>query len=488
MYDDKGRTPLTNHLRKKGVFITPLNQIGNLQINSWIKDRLPEYLWIGLILNHYEDRNEGLEKCLRILTYIKNLNLDFYVPLFSKIINLQENLQVRIFKFIQYEVASDVLSPLTIIFSFSKYPVFTNVFGNYYDFEKQKDLLSILVTKMYDHQSNFSTDIRYCVVYFSIITDHLKMPLDMMKRIPEYMKFDHDAEEMHMLRPFIRSTEITPILDEKNKEYLDTFWDGISNMTDCKPIYIKFENNADEKDVNEYMQLVSDIFCYYSDLYRVAEPLNQKMLVLIGIATYSYKRFSEIIDYNLYNSISGRTIVRVLIEDYIMMKYLLLEEPEKPNIWEEFQSYGIGQLKLIVEKYRMHAEELKESHVEYKYLDFIVNDYMNEEFLNMDTNYFNKKSIREKAIAVNEKELFDIYYDYDSSFEHGLWGAIRECAMLKCDTPGHQFHLIPDCNREQNLKTVWHDAKVLLNRTINLLIDNYGLSDALGERFEKYRK
>lgn len=35
-----------------------------------------------------------------------------------------------------------------------------------------------------------------------------------------------------------------------------------------------------------------------------------------------------------------------------------------------------------------------------------------------------KITIRDKAIEVDEKELYDIAYDYDSSFAHGLWGAI----------------------------------------------------------------
>ena len=44
----------------------------------------------------------------------------------------------------------------------------------------------------------------------------------------------------------------------------------------------------------------------------------------------------------------------------------------------------------------------------------------------MDTKYFDKQNIRLKAESVDEKNLFGLYYDYDSSFEHGLWGAIRE--------------------------------------------------------------
>lgn len=66
-----------------------------------------------------------------------------------------------------------------------------------------------------------------------------------------------------------------------------------------------------------------EVFTYLSELFAAADPLNEKMSVLLGIATYSYKRFKEIYEHQLFNSISGRSCVRVLIEDYIMMKYLV---------------------------------------------------------------------------------------------------------------------------------------------------------------------
>ena len=47
---------------------------------------------------------------------------------------------------------------------------------------------------------------------------------------------------------------------------------------------------------------------------------------IFGIATYSYKRLLEVVDHKLFNSISGRGAVRVLIENYIMMKYLVSTE------------------------------------------------------------------------------------------------------------------------------------------------------------------
>lgn len=113
----------------------------------------------------------------------------------------------------------------------------------------------------------------------------------------------------------------------------------------------------------------------------------------------------------------------------------------------------------------------------YPYLGILINEYTDQQFLDMDTKYFDKYNVREKAIDVGEKDLFGLYYDYDSAFEHGLWGAIRESAMLKCSSAGHQFHCIPDVENNQKLNSVWPDCRSVMNKTLQVLKDTYTLPD-----------
>ncbi len=86
------------------------------------------------------------------------------------------------------------------------------------------------------------------------------------------------------------------------------------------------------------------------DLFVTTAPLDEKMVVLLGLATYSYKRLKEIYELRAFNSIAGRSCVRVMIEDYIMMKYLVKNEQSHDNIWREYQLYGIGLYKLVLSK------------------------------------------------------------------------------------------------------------------------------------------
>lgn len=481
---------LKDHTFKKGVFITPMNDaIGDkLNFNNWFLERAPEYLWLGLLLDGFDDRKMGLQRIAAILKYICDLKTSLISPLFSEILALDEKIQTSIYSCIQSNGTPKSLSPLTLLFPYSKAPIFASAF---IDDEmnakcKYEKLINVL-KKMADHQSEFSTDIRFCVVYFSIASSHLCVKKNVIDELNIYAQIDHSDERMRSIRPLVRSLEITPAAYSlNNQQCITEFWRRISSMSECKPFAIEYTKDVEDDSVSSYNSFLKAIFEYFSNLYRITNPLDKKMLVLLGLATYSYKLFSEITDHALYNSVSGRTVIRIMIEDFIMMKYLLKMEPEKPDIWIAYQSYGIGQLKLIVERYLQMAEKPDKSHVDYKYLDIVVGSYGNKEFLNMDTTYFDKKSIRDKAIFVNEKSLFDDYYDYDSSFEHGLWGAIRESALLACDAPGHQYHCVPDFMNAQHLKSVWYDAVMVMNKTIRVLEENFGLSDELKGRMKEY--
>ena len=225
-----------------------------------------------------------------------------------------------------------------------------------------------------------------------------------------------------------------------------------------------------------YMENLHEIFAYLCELFTSSSPLDERMNVLLGIATYSYKRLKEAYDHNLFNTISGRSCIRVLIENYIMMKYLVKNESSHENIWRDYQLYGLGLYKLVLARFREN-DVSEQAHFDEKYIEALVNEFKEEEFINMDTKYFDKQNIRLKAESVDEKILYGLYYDYDSSFEHGLWGAIRESSLLKCNNPAHKYHCIPDIEDQNRLKTVLPDCIMVMNKTLLFLDEMYGIPE-----------
>ena len=474
------KSKLSDHIFKKGKFITPWNNaLGSLsKMQSWSQNRLPEYLWLGLILDKY-GRKKGLEKSYFILNKLYEINKKLTVPAFSLILKLDTEEQMKLYSYITEIMDKQVLAPLTLLYTYSDYQEFSRWFcePNITPSDRQKSI-DMVLKEGYFHQSELATDIRFLVSYFSLLTGHIHMPKSQLDLILEYPHLEHSNERMRIIRPTIRSMEMMLLhLEILDVQFLEDFWRRISKMSECKLFCINFPSN--ESDADKYIETLHRIFDYLSNCFISINPLDKKMLVLFGISTYSYKRLLEIVNHNLYNTIAARGAIRTVIENYIMMKYLIENENTQENIWDKFQYYGIGLYKVVLARSRETQSDLSNNHIDYKYMELLVNEYMDEEYIDMDTSYFDKQNIREKAISVGEKELYGLFYDYDSSYEHGLWGAIRESSLIKCESPAHQFHCVPDYENKQNLKNVWPDCVKIMNKSIVLLNELYSIPEHL---------
>lgn len=472
---------LGDHTLKKGKFITPINSIPTMQEmsdeKSWTYGRMPEYLWIGLILKQL-GRENGLNKLYNIISVLHKLAPELYTARISQILKLDPEVQKRFYIFMISVGVKEALAPLTIFLTVSQAPVFAECF--YCTEISVEDRCSALTDCMRDimnHQSFESTDIRFVALYFTLLSGKVHLMKNQIDLLMAYPSSAHEDKIMHMARPTVRSLEMMLLTFEKtDSKYLQDFWRCISEMTECS-VY-SFEFPEETRNIGTYMGKLHEIFVYLSALFSSACPLDERMNVLLGIATYSYKRLKEVYEHSLFNSISGRSCVRVLIEDFIMMKYLLKHETSHENIWRDYQLYGLGQYKLVLARHREYGVS-EQSHFDVTYIEALVNEFKNEEFIDMDTNYFDKQNIRLKAESVDEKKLFGLYYDYDTAFEHGLWGAIRESSLLKCDNPAHKYHCVPDVEDENRLKTVMPDCIMVMNRMVDLLNELYGIPEQL---------
>lgn len=474
-------TTLSEHTFKKGEFITPINSIPMMQEfedeKSWSYGRMPEYLWIGLLLKYY-GREEGLRKSYGIISTLHKLAPDLYTARLSQVIKLDSEVQKRFYDYIVCIGAKDALAPLTVFLTASKAPIFAGCF--YCPQKSIEDRCEAIIDAMRDimgHQTDEATDIRFVALYFNLLSGKLHLQKDQVDLLMAYPASKHTDEIMCLARPTVRSLEMMILtFEETDSAYLKDFWRCVSEMTDCSIFVLEFPE--EKRNITAYIEKLHDVFTYLSELFVATDPLNEKMNVLLGIATYSYKRLKEVYDHQLFNSISGRSCVRVLIEDYIMMKYLVKNEPSHDNIWRDYQLYGMGLYKLVLARHR-ESDVLEGSHFDEKFIEVLVNEFKGEEFINMDTKYFDKQNIRLKAECVDEKALYGLYYDYDSSFEHGLWGAIRESALLKCNNPAHKYHCVPDVEDETRLKSVLPDCVMVMNKAVSFLNELYGIPEQL---------
>jgi len=85
---------LNQHKFKKGKFISPWNDMDfRMTQNPWFQNRLPEYLWLALILNKY-DRKQGLDVCNSIMLFVKELKINSLS--ISEILNVDDERQAKL--------------------------------------------------------------------------------------------------------------------------------------------------------------------------------------------------------------------------------------------------------------------------------------------------------------------------------------------------------------------------------------------------------
>lgn len=477
----KNTSGLSDHVleKKKGIIVTPLNHgLGDLlKLNSWSKERLPEYLWLGLILQAY-GRKDGFKKSIQILQELSKSLVPLNNPCLSVILSLTDEEQIKVYKTISKIVDKRIMSPLTIIYRRNIYPIFNDYF--FIPQFRAKDRIEVLskAIKIYTpSKSHEAADLRFLVVVFRVLTGKLIFPanaMELAKFLEEYPFTDHEDEKMKTYRPNVRCME--PMGFEEDVQFNLKFWRDIGMITPCNPWGIEFKKNSE--DYKKIIYECRKILEYVLVSHKEESLKEDKFDIIVGSTNYVLKIFAEIDSNFLGNSILGRHGIRTIIEIYIMLKYLLKKENEKPDIWKEYKAYGIGKYKLVLLKAR-ESQLNKSSHFTEPIVDAIVNEHSFEEFTDVDLKYFDKQSIREKSIDVGEKELYDLFYDYDSSFSHGLWGAIRESAMIACDNASHQYHGIPDVSARQNLSDIKSDCMEIMKKLFCLLSEIYQIPDNL---------
>lgn len=317
------RSKLSDHKFEKGVFITPMNQISDFEFQSWINDKLPAYFWLALIINYY-GKNTGLKKAYNIISYLTTtLKEEIESPTFNTINNIEKHKLVLFYDYLVTQIDREALYPLTIIYYDEEYLIFNKYFNINSEYERLEILIDVL-HETYNHQSNLSTDVRFIIVWFHVLYGRLKF-LEGMKIIDalnEYANLPYEADEMGGYSSLIRATElplIEIVKESFDEVFNNNFWDNISQLTECNLIYVDLKDEDNMEEIKQYQDYLYEIVKYYKDYLETIDILNVKSKVLISIFAYSYKRLNELVEYNLYNQISGRTITRSLVENLIMM-------------------------------------------------------------------------------------------------------------------------------------------------------------------------
>lgn len=464
------RIELSKHIQQGDTFYTPFTNpqgLGaTLSLSSWAKCWLPEFLWIGLILKE-QGRKRGFENLYHIIEDLKTAEIA--IPQLSKIFVLNEDKQ-RLFWFIvtQY-IEKDTLMPLTAVITPNINEVFYDCF---FEFSMSIDdniskILSITKESNRFHDE-MSTDICFIVDWFYVLTGrlHISSDMDILPiALTEYYKHSHEDEEMRAYRPMIRATFQSLCNLDCSKLFSENIWKVLGELSECNPLVIMW----DEKKSTDFYEMATDTIEYFA-ASNEDKKMESKYAVIMGITCYIYRIYQEIIEKQMQNDVGGRILFRTMLETYINLKYIMQQENEVADIYERFKAYGTGKYKLVMAKLREEKYTVStDSQMDEKIMELIVNEDMDEAFVNMSVGYFDKTGIKTKFQKCGEDELYEVYYEYATNFAHGIWGAIRESSMLICDNPAHAYHSVPDYHREQKLRSVRTDCEMVMKKTFDTI-------------------
>ena len=472
------RIKLTNHKKRGDTLHTPFTDpdgLGvGLQLSSWSKNWLPEYLWIGLII-YKLGRKKGLEQLYHIIEILDDKEL--CIPQLSKISMLPKEKRRLFWDVVFSYVSENNLSSLSLVITSD---IDSELYYRCFDFsvsidDNLSDLMEIIKQCSRFHDE-LTTDICFIVDWFYIKSGrlHISSQLDMLpEALSQYYKFSHEEEIMRTYRPIIRSTfqGVTPL--DSDKSWSRKIWIRLGEISECNPLVIEWEANnkmeyyLEAKDVIEYISATNE-----------DKKMDTKYSVIMGITSYIFKLYSEIVEKGLFNDISGRIVFRSMIEAYINLKYIMLQEAEVEDIYDRFKAYGIGKIKLIMAKLREEKYRVSnEAQMDEKLLELLVNEDMDEMFVQMSLGFFDRTNINKKFSECGEQMLYEIFYEYGTNYAHAFWGAIRESTMLICDNPSHDYHAVPDYDKKQNLKSIDADCTMIMKKVFSQIAEYIDLPE-----------
>jgi Family of unknown function (DUF5677) len=296
---------------------------------------------------------------------------------------------------------------------------------------------------------------------------------------------DITEDERRRLEPTIRAMFLA-FLDDASTEsavrWAQNFWrtnwihyscrrrDHTVPAADIRPI---------EQAANEFRTLSQSLEERFRTVVNGATPdlyAPDRNEVLTGIAARAVQLAISIAGSPvLWSPGIGMPIVRAIIEAHIVLNWLMHTEETDPTVYLQFKEYGRGQLKL----YKLHMEEFADSLQDpppglaesIETLDRQVNEDVMEWVQDIPLGaVFKKQDLRKMATAVKMETLYRLGFQPASSETHGEWPAIDRSVLERCLHPLHGGHRILSQQLEQPIGA--HLAAMIL-QLAEELVDAY---------------
>lgn len=511
----RNNTPLKAHRRTGKVLQPPFNTIPGIQSVPWLRDTLPDMLWICALISQYGD--DGLLIAARCIDRIEDVideaqqrgDLgDSAKPMITG--------ELTSFDLVPESLRGEVLARLTadhlfveafpwpFVRAMSKYTDCPGIWLSegwsghtpIVDAGLPEAFLRRVVEDANHGQSPNATRAKAIALRALFKAGKIHLPpdlgaewADILLRYPKHIT----EEERRRIEPEIRATymAMSKFGDSEDQEgdrpslaWAKRFWRENWNLYDCTREERPSTDASDPdhhqsiRDArDEWMEALDELNGRFLAVANGTNPdlyAPDRFEVLTGLTYRMVRAAIVLIQFPaMWTMEHGSSTLRALIETRIVLKWLVLRDDEE--LFLKFKAYGRGRLKLL----KLHLEEYRDAmkdppqelddHI--AYLDALVNRDLMEEFQDISLQgNFAAIDTRRMAEEVGMQTEYRFTFAPASASVHGEWAALDQYVLTVCRNPLHGWHRIPEDSEAVRLGP---DLVELTLRALELLISDY---------------
>lgn len=482
---DSDNGVLDDHQQYGTEFIPSfVDNFGNtLQYADWQYKMLPDFVWIGLLLNEHPPQEVidivttcsetavdiGEQPAYILLSNYDTLNRD-------EIQSLKEDLDEGLLQELE-----GILAPLCFYYpTFPLSPLFDDVDVDEGDALEQ---LQRVVDECYDRNSRTAVLSQAVYVTTMIRQGRMMLPpefdVDNINAVVHYPNTDKSRKAGSTVRAMTKSLAS---MESGDSDWSERFWENGFEIGECWfPDRPRTAEDIPEETLNILLgmgvEFDESMRKAAVDLWKTADRSigdATKESVLDGLFMRQINYASNLATSpNLWNYTLGNIIIRCMVDTQITLGWFESEGSEED--YETFVEHGLGQEKLAIEHAESYAEDADEETAQF-ILDGVdrKKERLEEQkytfLISVDVGSWNK-STRDMAIESGQKEIYDLSYSPKSDIAHGMWNSLESENLMRCGNPLHKYHRIPNFHSPAVVLFCLVDAGNMLNRSIESWIN-----------------
>lgn len=442
--------------------------------SSWNDVQMPEYLWVALVFNHFDEK-----KSFQILRRIAaewpshsiQENPAMQPGSHSAVAALPKGERAKLLQVIAGEIDKEVLSPLC---NLANLPAIED----WSEFFKEEETL--------DQWYTLGDAIQLCGQFQSEAATHLCWFMSLIGVTSGQMTDPEEFNELRRVYP--ENYEAVGGLfrcTAGNNRFIKTkwpeqFWAEVFGKVHHSPAPPEHQYLC-ENSWGIACQLTTLVGILNKHFWETREGSADRMHeTAFGLAFAAASLAYEVVELRSHNRFSGLAVLRTVTECTINLSYLVLKSD--PDLWHKFRQYGSGQAHLISIKL---DNELADAHcVDGRWINAFLQEEQAKHFTDIELGDWCGANIRIRAEQGGTKDLYDSYYDYSSSILHGDWLGSATVGTTWDVNPFHRLQRVPRVY-PRNFPSVTPDLFRLLNRLLDSLSKIYpGMEFRLADLWE----